>query len=253
MSSQRSPRAIECRNLSVSYWTVVPGSRSERRKLSALRQRKEIRALEDVSFDIERGQIVAVLGGNGAGKSTLLKTMVGAMRPRSGHVDLRGKPYLLAPGVGFNRRLSGRENVVLGGLAAGMTLDEVRLKEQGIIEFADIGRFIDLPVTTYSTGMYSRLAFSIASHVDPEILLIDEALSAGDGAFRSRATDKIRELCASNRTIMIVSHSAALVRELSTHAIWLHRGSLRRFGQIDDVYDEFEAALREGARSQLDQ
>ena len=197
------------------------------------------------------GEAMGLIGGNGAGKSTLLKTIAGVLKPSDGKVDLWGRPHLLAPGMGFNRKLSGRENVILGGLAAGMSMDEAREKQESIIEFADIGGFIELPTTTYSSGMFSRLAFAVATHVDPEILLIDEALSAGDASFRDKAVGKVKEMCGAAQTIIVVSHSSALVSEMATLAIWLHQGQIKMAGEVRavaDAYLEFQAHAKETAQ-----
>jgi ABC-type polysaccharide/polyol phosphate transport system ATPase subunit len=141
--------------------------------------------------------------------------------------------------------------VILGGLAAGMSMAEVREKQEDIIAFADIGGFIDLPTTTYSSGMFSRLAFAVATHVNPEILLIDEALSAGDAAFRDKAVQKVKDMCSEAHTIMVVSHSSTMVAEMATRAIWLHQGSIRMDGDAAEVtkeYDAFQAETRETAQ-----
>ncbi len=245
--------AIEISNLSVTYTAIAEIPAAERSWTGKSTRHYKIEALKDVSFNIEAGSVVGLVGGNGAGKSTLLKTMVGVLKPSAGKIDLWARPHLLAPGMGFNRQLSGRENVVLGGLAAGMSLAEVREKQDRIIDFADIGGFIDLPTTTYSSGMFSRLAFAVATHVDPEILLIDEALSAGDAAFRDKAIAKVREMCDRAKTIIIVSHSTSLVSEMANVAVWLHRGQVREQGLVDDVTEAYVKFLAdENETAQLD-
>lgn len=241
--------ALEIEGLSVSYSINADVRPEGRARLRT--KRTTVHALRDVNLTIPTGRIVGLIGGNGAGKSTLLKSIIGVLKPGEGTIKIWGRPHLLAPGMGFNRRLSGRENVILGGLAAGMTLDEVRAKQDDIIEFADIGGFVDMPTTSYSSGMFGRLAFAVATHVESEILLIDEALSAGDAAFRERAVSKVREMCANAKTIVVVSHSTALVSEMATHAVWLHRGTVRREGEIRSVADEylkFQAESRETAQ-----
>ncbi len=244
--------AIRVSDLSISYSTVVEVPNHDGRSWFRKNTRKrEIRAVEDVSFNIRSGSAVGLVGGNGAGKSTLLKAIAGVLKPSQGQIDLWGRPHLLAPGMGFNRRLSGRENVILGGLAAGMPMDEVREKQESIIEFADIGGFIDLPTITYSSGMFGRLAFAVATHVDPEILLIDEALSAGDAAFRNRAVEKVKDMCTAAQTIVVVSHSSSLVAEMATEAIWLHRGKIKMSGPVNEVtgaYEEFQKVGSETAQ-----
>ncbi|HET9259019.1 MAG TPA: ATP-binding cassette domain-containing protein [Acidimicrobiia bacterium] len=246
--------AVQVRDLSVAYTTMIEVPHNQRRRFGRRTRTRDIRALENIDLDIPAGKAIGLIGGNGAGKSTLLKTIAGVLKPSNGEVNLWGRPYLLAPGMGFNRRLSGRENVVLGGLAAGMTMAEVQEKQESIIEFADIGSFIDLPTTTYSSGMFGRLAFAVATHVDAEILLIDEALSAGDAGFRDKAVAKVREMCDAAGTIIVVSHSTSLVSEIATDAVWLHQGSVRRKGQVGEVaqeYKDFVATSRE--RAQLSQ
>jgi len=251
---QSGTDAVRVTDLSLSYSAVVDIPVEERTMPFSRRTRKrEIQALQDVSFNVPAGRAVALVGGNGAGKSTLMKAIIGALKPSAGSIELWGNAHLLAPGIGFNRKLSGRENVILGGLAAGMSLAEVREKADGIIEFADIGGFIDMPTTTYSSGMFGRLAFAVATHVDPEILLIDEALSAGDAAFRERAIDRVQTMCAAARTIMVVSHSSAMVSEIATHAIWLHQGQVRMQGQVDEISDAYQKFQTEGRETaQLD-
>lgn len=246
--------AINVSNLSVSYSAVVDVPAPERTSLFSRRTRtREIRALNDVSFQVPSGKAVALIGGNGAGKSTLLKTIIGALKPTDGQIELWGNAHLLSPGMGFHRKLSGRENVLLGGLAAGMSREEVRSKQDAIIEFAEIGGFIDMPTITYSSGMFGRLAFAVATHVDPEILLIDEALSAGDAAFKDKAVARIREMCEAASTVVIVSHSTSLVSEMATHAIWLHQGRVKMEGAIDEVTNHYMKFQSEGHETaQLD-
>lgn len=245
--------AIRVTDLSVSYSAVVEIPRHERRRglLAKQTRKRDIHAVKDVSFSIGSGSAIGLVGGNGAGKSTLLKAIAGVLKPSKGLIELWGRPHLLAPGMGFNRKLSGRENVILGGLAAGMSMVEVKEKQDSIIEFADIGGFIDLPTTTYSSGMFGRLAFAVATHVDPEILLIDEALSAGDAAFRDKAVAKVKDMCKEAQTIVVVSHSSSLVSEMATQAIWLHQGKIRMEGKSDDVtaaYEKFQKESKETAQ-----
>lgn len=251
---QFGTEAVRVSELSVAYSAIVDVPVHEQRHFFSRKTRKrDIQALRGVSFDVKAGEALGLIGGNGAGKSTLLKTIGGILKPSDGQIDLWGRPHMLAPGMGFNRKLSGRENVILGGLAAGMSLAEVREKQDSIIEFADIGNFIDLPTTTYSSGMFGRLAFAVATHVDPEILLIDEALSAGDASFREKAVKKVKEMCEAAQTIIVVSHSSSLVAEMATRAIWLHRGRIQGIGEVGEVseaYEKFQASSTE--RAQLD-
>lgn len=253
---QSGTDAVHIQNLSVAYSAVIETPIEDRvRGVSKKTKKRTINALRDVSFNIPSGKAMGLIGGNGAGKSTLLKTIAGVLKPSEGRIDLWGRPHLLAPGMGFNRKLSGRENVILGGLAAGMTMSEVREKQDSIIEFADIGGFIDLPTTTYSSGMFGRLAFAVATHVDPEILLIDEALSAGDASFRERAVARVRQMCDAAQTIVVVSHSTSLVSEMATEAVWLHQGTVKMQGEVRavaDAYIKFQAEIHETAQLDRD-
>lgn len=199
-----------------------------------------VEALKGVSFDVDHGSVLGIIGANGAGKSTLLRTIAGILPPTKGRVEIRGRvTTLLALGIGFNANLSGRENVVLGGMAAGLERDQIVEQYEEIAAFADLGEFIDYPMKTYSSGMYGRLAFSVAVHMDPDILLIDEALSAGDAAFKKKSFNKMQELCAQARTILLVSHGLGTVRELATECLWLHKGVVSGRGQPRQVVQEY--------------
>ena len=189
-------------------------------------------------------QVLGIVGANGAGKSTLVRTIAGILPPTSGRIEVDGRvSTLLALGVGFNRKLTGRENVVLGGLAAGLTRDHLADKYEDIVEFAELEEFMDMPMQTYSSGMYGRLGFSVAVNMDPDILLIDEALSVGDARFKRKSFEKMRELCTEDRTIVLVSHSMASIEELCDQAIWMHKGELRMEGEPDEVIDAYTTFL----------
>jgi ABC-type polysaccharide/polyol phosphate transport system ATPase subunit len=205
---------------------------------------REIDALKGVSFEVRHGTVLGVLGANGAGKSTLVRTVAGILPPTEGRVEVLGRvSTLLALGVGFNRDLSGRDNVVLGGLAAGLSRDQMEAKYDEIVAFAELEEFMDLPMRTYSSGMYGRLAFSVAVNMDPDILLIDEALSVGDARFRRKSFEKMRELCGQARTIVLVSHSMGSISELCDQAIWMHKGVLRLRDEPDAVIDAYTKFL----------
>ena len=217
--------------------------RSEGRK----RQVKVVEAVRDVTMDVPHGTVLGILGANGAGKSTLMRAMAGILPPTEGRIIVNGRvSTLLALGVGFNPMLSGRENVILGGLAAGLSVDQVEAKFDEIAAFADIGDFIDLPMRTYSSGMYGRLGFSVSVNMDPDILLIDEALSTGDAAFKEKANAKMRELVSEARTIVIVSHALALMQELCDSAAWLHKGELIQTGAPGEVVEAYMKFLKVG-------
>jgi ABC-type polysaccharide/polyol phosphate transport system ATPase subunit len=184
------------------------------------------------------------VGANWAGKSTLMRTLAGILPPTSGRVEVHGRvSTLLALGVGFNRELTGRQNVVLGGLAAGLSREQLKEKYEEIVAFAELADFMDMPMRTYSSGMYGRLAFSVAVNLDPNILLIDEALSVGDARFRKKSFRKMRQLCRQARTIVLVSHSMASIRELCDEAIWMHQGRLRMWDEPDAVIGSYTKFL----------
>jgi len=211
---------------------------------AAFAARTLFRGLDLVLAD---GSVTAVVGPNGAGKSTLMRTVAGILPPTSGRVEVHGRvSTLLALGVGFNRKLTGRQNVVLGGLAAGLTRDELQEKYDEIVAFAELEEFMDMPMRTYSSGMYGRLAFAVAVTMEPEILIIDEALSVGDARFRKKSFHKMRALCGENRTILLVSHALGSIKELCDSSIWMHNGELRMWDDPDTVVDAYTEFLEVG-------
>jgi ABC-type polysaccharide/polyol phosphate transport system ATPase subunit len=207
-------------------------------------------ALREVSFSVPKGTVLGVIGRNGAGKSTLLRTIAGILAPDAGRVTVRGRiSALLSVGVGFSETMTGRENIKLGGLAMG--LSEARLAEltESIGEFAQLGEYLDFPVRTYSTGMRARLGFAVAAHLDPEVLLIDEALTGGDVKFKEQTADKMYELCGGGRTIVLVSHGLSAIRAMAGTALWLHQGRVVEFGDPDDVVARYMRYCRVEASS----
>ena len=246
-----SDASIKVEALSVSYRTSfekAPTLKSTLlRRGHGVRTVREIEAVKDVSFVVRRGAVLGLVGANGAGKSTLMRTVAGILPPTAGRVEVHGRvSTLLALGVGFNRKLTGRQNVVLGGLAVGLTRDELAERYEEIADFAELGEFMDLPMRTYSSGMYGRLAFSVAVHMDPDILLIDEALSVGDARFKRKSFEKMRELCAEARTIVLVTHALGSVRELCSEAMWLHKGRLAMCDHPDTVVEAYTRFLDVG-------
>lgn len=212
--------------------TLIGLGRKEGRK----RKVRVVEAVQDFNLDVHSGSVLGVIGANGAGKSTLLRAIAGILPPTEGRITVNGRvSTLLALGVGFNGSLSGRENIVLGCLAAGLNREQIAERYEQIAEFAELGDFIDMPMRTYSSGMYSRLAFSVSIHMDPDILLIDEALSTGDAKFKERSFGKMEELVGQARTIVIVSHALGTVKDLCTEAVWMHKGRLVERGDPDDV------------------
>jgi lipopolysaccharide transport system ATP-binding protein len=195
-----------------------------------------IRALSDVSFQVNRGEAFGIVGTNGSGKSTLLQIVAGILRPTSGEVQVNGRlSALLELGSGFSPEFSGRQNVFLNASILGLTQEEIAERFEAIENFASIGDFIDQPIRTYSSGMVLRLAFAVVAHVDPEVLIVDEALAVGDIAFRQRCMRRIHDLRAKGVTILFVSHDTSDVKALCERCLWLERGQVRLLGSADDV------------------
>ena len=197
-------------------------------------------ALKDVSFEVNKGEVVGIIGRNGSGKSTLLKIISGLFRPSEGEISVKGRIVpMLELGSGFDPELTGRENVFLHGAILGYT--EAFLKEQfdDILEFSELGEFIDMPLKTYSSGMMMRLAFSVATIVQPEILIVDEILAVGDEAFQRKSRAKMLELMGGGTTVLYVSHSLDQIRELCNRVIWLDRGKVVMQGEASEVCDAY--------------
>ncbi len=232
--------AIEIRNLNKQF--VLRHTRSLKEALVwLLRGRKgdlvkKFHALRDLSIDVEHGETVALLGLNGSGKSTLLKHISGVMLPDSGTVRTGGRVAgLIEVGAGFHPDLSGRDNVYLNGAILGMTEAEIKDKFDSIVEFAEIGEFIDTEVKFYSSGMYLRLAFSVAVHTDPDVFLVDEILAVGDEPFQKKCLAKIKELAAAGKTLIVVSHDLDLVAHVCERGVLLEHGSVVMDGPVDEV------------------
>jgi ABC-type polysaccharide/polyol phosphate transport system ATPase subunit len=239
---------IRVEDVSVTYRTSLERKPTLKSTLLRLGRRervvREVEALKQVSFDVPHGQVLGIVGVNGAGKSTLMRTVAGILPPTSGRVEVHGRvSTLLALGVGFNKKLTGRENVILGGLAAGLTRERLQDKYDEIVDFAELEEFMDMPMQTYSSGMYGRLAFSVAVNMDPDILLIDEALSVGDARFKRKSFDKMRELCGEDRTILLVSHALGSIEELCNSALWIHKGVLRMWDDPESVVGAYTRFL----------
>lgn len=199
-------------------------------------------ALRDINFEIEEGERIAIIGSNGAGKSTLLKIISRITSPSEGSVRIRGRlSSLLEVGTGFHPDLTGRENVFLNGAILGMSRTEIRKKFDSIVDFAEVEKFIDMPVKHYSSGMYVRLAFAVSVFLEPDIVVLDEVLSVGDSRFQKKSFKKIKELASEGRTVIFVSHSVNAVRSLCSKAMFLESGQLKGYGLIEDVVEMYEA------------
>ena len=208
---------------------IVTGDRTE-----------EFWALKDVNFEIKRGEVVGIIGRNGAGKSTLLKILSRITEPSEGRVEIKGRvASLLEVGTGFHPELTGRENIYLNGAILGMTRAEIRRKFDEIVAFAEIEKFLDTPVKRYSSGMYVRLAFAVAAHLEPEILIIDEVLAVGDIEFQKKCLGKMQDVAGEGRTVLFVSHNLGAVRQLCERAIFLLAGSVVAEGEVNSVVERY--------------
>ena len=237
--------AIEVKDVKVAYRSMK--SFSIRKSFGKIRQRRDYyEALKGVSFEVPKGKIVGIIGKNGSGKSTLLRTIAGVFSPDEGAVNTFGNRLsLLAIGIGFQANLSGLENIYLSGLLLGFTEKEIKERLPEIIEFSELGDFIYKPVQTYSSGMYSKLAFSITAILDTEIILIDEVLSVGDINFRAKSYEKMKEIIEDkNKTVMIVSHSNSSILELCDEVIWIHDGVVKEYGPAEQVVEDYEGFMR---------
>ena len=218
------------------------------KKLSTFDDKAEAKdiiwALKDVSFQVNRGEVVGIIGHNGAGKSTLLKVLSRITEPTAGWADIGGRvSSLLEVGTGFHKELTGRENVYLNGTILGMTKGEVEDKFDEIVAFSGVEKFIDTPVKRYSSGMKVRLAFSVAAHLEPEILLIDEVLAVGDAAFQKKCLGKMNEVAGEGRTVLFVSHNMVAVQNLCKRVIWFHGGKVAQDGLYDEVVNSYLSAV----------
>ena len=238
--------AVSVRNLHITYRGLK--KTSIRASWHHLGDKVELfHALKGVSFDIEEGKILGIIGKNGSGKSTMLRAIAGIFSPDKGSIDLHNHSIsLLSIGVGFNPKLTGRENIYLSGMLLGFTEEEIAKKEKEIIEFADIGDFIKKPVKTYSSGMYSKLAFAITAILETDIMLIDEVLSVGDANFKVKSYNKMKELISDEkRTVIIVSHNLDTIVDLCDQALWLNDGKVIEIGEPADIVKKYEEFMKQ--------
>ena len=238
--------AIEVKNLCIGYKNIKAYSI----KKSLLKLKKvqidEFKAVNNVSFEVKKGEILGIIGKNGSGKSTMLKALAGIFCPDSGTIDLKGHTVsLLSIGVGFQKEVTGRENILLSGMLLGFSEEEIREKMPQIIEFAELGKFIDMPVKTYSSGMYSKLAFSITAILETEIMLIDEVLSVGDEHFKKKSYAKMKQLISNrDRTVIIVSHSITTLKDLCDKVMWMHEGEIKKIGTPEEILPEYQEFMK---------
>ena len=247
------------KNLGLIYKTSIDRKPTLKARLKTIGRGKKhtrvVNALNNVNVDVHYGTVLGIIGSNGAGKSSLMRVISGIVPPTQGRVEVYGSvSTLLALGVGFNPAMTGRDNVYLGGLAAGMSREEIDKNFDAIAAFSELGDAIDTPMRTYSSGMFARLAFSVAAVVEPDILIIDEALSTGDAKFKEKSLNRIKELRTADRALILVSHALATIEDICNEVIWLDHGKLMARGNPSKViaaYREFVDA-RKSASSDED-
>ena len=220
---------------SLKEWVVM--------HLLGKQQYEEFQALSNVSFDVKRGEIIGIIGRNGAGKSTILKVISGIYKPTTGSVVTVGRVApMLELGSGFDPELSGRDNIFLNGAILGFSEEFLKRKYDEIVAFSELGEFIDMPIKTYSSGMLARLAFAVATMIEPEILIVDEILSVGDAAFQKKSRARMMEMMSGGTTVLFVSHSLDQIRDMCDRVIWLERGSIKMMGATEVVCSAYAAS-----------
>jgi lipopolysaccharide transport system ATP-binding protein len=240
-----SEMGVTVQNLGKRYWLRQAAPATLQHTLTAMVRgagSTPFWALRDVSFDVGPGESIGIIGSNGAGKSTLLRLICGLGRPTTGQVHVRGRvAALLELGSGFHPYLTGRENLYVSAIVSGLRRHEVRALFDSIVDFAELGDFIDQPLRTYSAGMMMRLGFSVAIHVDPAVMIVDEGLAVGDDHFQKKCLDRIHGFRRDGKTLLMVSHSMKIVRLFCTRAVWLRRGTLVGDGPVEEIVPEYEA------------
>lgn len=234
--------SIEVKDLSIEYRNLAHISIHQSiANKDVFKKMDVVRAVDNISFNVEKGEILGIIGRNGSGKSTLLKGIAGIFQPDTGTIDTKKQRVsLMSVGVGFKGDITGRENIFTSGMLLGYKPDYIRSKLNEIIEFSELGDFIDRPVRTYSSGMYSKLAFAITAIIECDIMLVDEALSVGDASFQRKSFEKMKELIFDkDRTVLIVSHSTETLRKTCNRVMWMHDGKIIKIGDTEQVLDEY--------------
>lgn len=237
--------ALEVNHVSIDYRNLMHMSMHQSLLQKGVKRAEIIRAVDDVSFSVEQGKILGIVGRNGSGKTTLLRSIAGIFRPDEGYIDTKGnRVSLMAIGIGFNPNNTGRENILKSGMLLGCELDYVKEHMDEIIEFSELGDFIERPVRTYSSGMYSKLSFAVTAILDTDIMLVDEVLSVGDEHFRQKSYKKMEELMLSNRTVLIVSHATDTLKKFCDQVLWINDGKFIKLGETEEVLEEYDAFMK---------
>ena len=237
--------ALDVSHVSIDYKDLSHMKLARSFSRGEVKKSNVVRAVNDVSFSVNQGEILGIVGRNGSGKTTLLRSIAGIFQPDEGTIDTHGnRVSLMAIGIGFNPNITGRENILKSGLLLGCKLSHVKEKMDEIIEFSELGDFIDRPVRTYSSGMYSKLAFSVTSILETDIMLVDEVLSVGDEHFRQKSYKKMEELMLSDRTVLIVSHATETLKQFCDKVLWINNGKFMMLGKTDEVLPEYEKSMQ---------
>ena len=237
--------ALEVKNVSIDYKNLMHMSLHQSLLKKEVKMADLIRAVDNISFSVKRGEILGIVGRNGSGKTTLLRSIAGIFQPDEGEIDTKGnRVSLMAIGIGFNGNNTGRENILKSGMLLGCSLDYVKAHMDEIIEFSELGEFIDRPVRTYSSGMYSKLSFSVTAILDTDIMLVDEVLSVGDEHFRKKSYKKMEDLMRSNRTVLIVSHATDTLKKFCDRILWINDGKFVMLGETEEVLAEYDKSMQ---------
>lgn len=237
--------ALDVSHVSIDYKNLMHMSLHQSILKDGVQKAETIRAVDDVSFSVEKGKILGIVGRNGSGKTTLLRSIAGIFQPDEGTIDTYGnRVSLMAIGIGFNGNNTGRENILKSGMLLGCKLDYVKAHMDEIIEFSELGDFIDRPVRTYSSGMYSKLSFSVTAILDTDIMLVDEVLSVGDERFRKKSYKKMEELMLSERTVLIVSHATDTLKHFCDKVLWINNGKFVQMGDTEEVLEKYGEFMR---------
>ena len=237
--------ALDVEHVSIDYKDLSHMSLAKSLKRGEIKKTNVVRAVNDVSFSVNRGEILGIVGRNGSGKTTLLRSIAGIFQPDEGVIDTHNnRVSLMAIGIGFNQNNTGRENILKSGMLLGCDLDYVKERMDEIIDFSELGDFIDRPVRTYSSGMYSKLSFSVTAILATDIMLVDEVLSVGDEHFRKKSFKKMEELMRSDRTVLIVSHATDTLKKFCDKILWINDGKYVMMGDTISVLKEYDKSMQ---------
>lgn len=237
--------ALDVKHVSIDYKDLSHMSLAKSLKRGEIKKSNVVRAVNDVSFSVNKGEILGIVGRNGSGKTTLLRSIAGIFQPDEGIIDTHNnRVSLMAIGIGFNQNNTGRENILKSGMLLGCNLEYVKDRMDEIIEFSELGDFIDRPVRTYSSGMYSKLSFSVTAILDTDIMLVDEVLSVGDEHFRKKSFKKMEELMMSDRTVLIVSHATDTLKKFCDKILWINDGQFVKLNDTEEVLAEYDRSMQ---------